>query len=307
MEPPMTNTNIEWTDATWNPVTGCSRVSEGCRHCYIERTMPFRMAGRKVGDAIQLHYDRLDAPLHWKKPRRVFVNSMSDLFHEDVPDEFIVHVFEIMAACPQHEFQVLTKRPERIEPVLYGETGNWYLGGGGWLPNVLIGFSAEDQATFDKRLRIFQPRGEEKFSWAYGIRLFASLEPLLGPLDISAALIGDPHLSWVIVGGESGPQARSCNVHWIRSLLRQCRTANVSCFVKQLGSCVVDRNDAGFEGDTDVSWPMDTRFDQEWSEQNYQGTLGQVRLRDRKGGDPSEWPEDLRVREYPSTTKGVAS
>lgn len=108
------STKIQWTDETWNPTTGCSRVSEGCRNCYIERTPPFRMNGRKLGDPVQLHPDRLDAPLHWTKPRRVFVNSLSDLFHWDVPFEFITAVLGVMAVRPDHTFQVLTKRPERM-------------------------------------------------------------------------------------------------------------------------------------------------------------------------------------------------
>lgn len=333
----MTNTNIEWTDATWNPVRGCTVVSEGCRNCYaMKQAHRFSGPGQpyegltEIGNHgprwngnIRLVPEVLDAPTRWKKPRRIFVNSMSDLFHEDVPTRFIARVFEVMAACPQHTFQILTKRPERIDSVLYGEEGAFYLGGGDYLPSVWIGVSVENQQTADERIPLL-------LSIPAAVR-WVSAEPLLGPTDLTNLTVrtatgieqwdaldrveaadaepGSPNtvLDWVVLGGESGPQARSCNVHWIRSLLRQCRTANVSCFVKQLGSCVVDRNDAGFKGDTDGSWPMDTRFEQEWSEQHYQGTLGQVRLRDRKGGDPSEWPEDLRVREYPSTTKGVAS
>lgn len=238
------NTSISWTDATWNPVTGCSKVSEGCRSCYIERTPPFRMAGWKFVNGkipVQFHPDRLDAPLHWKKPRRVFVNSLSDLFHEDVPASFIVQCFEVMSACPQHTFQILTKRPERIEPVLYGAEGNYYLGGGDWCPNVWIGFSAENQMTFDDRLMVFQQRAGERISWAYALNLFCSLEPLLGPITITRGL---PLLRWIICGGESGPGARPCDVAWIRSIVRQCQAAKVPVFTKQTGthnSCEHDR------------------------------------------------------------------
>jgi protein gp37 len=111
------NSAIQWTDATWNPTTGCTKVSPGCAHCYIERTPAFRINGRKFVNGatdLRLHADRLEQPLHWRKPRRVFVNSLSDLFHDDVPDAFIDQVFAVMALCPQHTFQVLTKRPERM-------------------------------------------------------------------------------------------------------------------------------------------------------------------------------------------------
>lgn len=361
----MASSTIEWTDETWNPVSGCEKVSEGCRNCYAE-TIAHRFWGDRPFTEVRCHPERLDAPLHWKKPRRVFVNSMSDLFHEDVPDEFIDKVFAVMALTPQHTYQVLTKRPERMRLYCSGtdrpskvakaidvlevdieiaveairsrsragertsslandygisetqarniiECRQWVVETAlTWpLPNCWKGVSVEDQVTADKRIPILL-RTPAAVRWI-------SAEPLLGPVDLTAITVGHENwnaldrreamdaepgspntiLDWVVLGGESGPQARSCNVHWIRSLLRQCRTANVSCFVKQLGSCVVDRNDAGFEGDTDGSWPMDTRFEQEWSEQHYQGTLGQVRLRDRKGGDPSEWPTDLRVREWP--------
>lgn len=322
-------TSIEWTDETWNPVTGCTRVSEGCRHCYIERTPPFRMAGRKVGDPIQLYPDRLDQPLRWKKARRVFVNSLSDLFHQDVPDEFILSVFTVMAIAEQHTFQVLTKRPRRMLDLLSKWTSEdlytaWHDFTGeppelsSWpLPNVWLGVSVEDQQTADERIPIL-------LQTPAAVR-FVSAEPLLGPVDLRRWLqvyehdgppccsdktgwhrLGENHvlgpaqsmLDWIIVGGESGPGARPCHVQWIRSIRDQCQAAGVPVFVKQLGSCVVDRNDAGFDGDTEDSWPMNTRFDQEHSERNYQGTLGRVTLK-KKGGDPAEWPADLRVREMP--------
>lgn len=245
-----TKTSIEWTDVTWNPVRGCALVSSGCANCYaMKQAHRFSGPGKpyegltELGPhgprwtgKIQLVPELLKEPLRWKQPRRVFVNSMSDLFHPDVPAQFIVECFEIMAACPQHTFQILTKRPERIESVLYGEEGHWYLGGGDWLPNVMIGISAEDQLSFEKRWAVFQPRDGEHCSWAYAMRLFASLEPLLGKIDIQSAFHGSAKLLWVIVGGESGTTARPCEIAWIRSIVQQCRAANVPVFTKQTGS-----------------------------------------------------------------------
>lgn len=312
-------TTIQWTDETWNPVTGCSRVSEGCRHCYIERTPPFRMAGRTLGDPVQLHPDRLDAPLHWKKPRRVFVNSLSDLFHEDVPDEFIDRVFATMAMTRRHTYQVLTKRPLRLLKYMqsrYPKDGQWLSwfifdhinshgdGSRGWpLRNVWLGVSVEDQKTADERIPIL-------LQVPAAVR-WVSAEPLLGPVDLrninpwddfhtDALDTPDPsyRLNWVVVGGESGPKARPCNVAWIRSIVRQCKAAAVPCFVKQLGSYVVDRNDAGFCGDGD-DWPMDTDIDDPSNDWSYQGAGIRIRLHDRKGGDTNEWPIGLAVRKYP--------
>jgi protein gp37 len=259
------STKIQWTDETWNPTTGCTRVSEGCRHCYIERTLPFRMAGRKFvngSTGMLLHHDRLDAPLHWKKPRRIFVNSMSDLFHPDIPADFIVQVFEVMAACPQHTFQILTKRPERIESVLYGEEGRFYLGGGDWLPNVWLGFSAEDQATFDQRKQVFAARLGEQISWAYAFNLWCSLEPLLGPIEIGPFF----PFRWVVCGGESGPGARPCDLAWIRSIKDQCQAAGVPVFYKQ-------------------------------------GGASNRCAHDRKGGHFECFPSDLQIREYPNAVQ----
>jgi len=144
---------IEWTDETWNPITGCTKVSAGCKNCYAERIAKRFWGDRKFTD-VQCHPERLEIPLHWKKPRRIFVCSMSDLFHPGASPDFVVSVFEIMTACPQHDFQVLTKRTERIAPVLFGEDGNWYLGGGDYLPNVWMGVTCEDQDTANKRIPV---------------------------------------------------------------------------------------------------------------------------------------------------------
>lgn len=173
-------TKIEWTDATWNPVTGCTKVSQGCKHCYAEREWPRltklvpAYAGRDFTE-VRTHADRLDQPLHWKRPRRVFVNSMSDLFHQDVPDEFIRAVFAVMAQAKQHTFQVLTKRSERMREILT----RWHRDGltlregcGAVLPNVWLGVSIEDQPSADERII-------ELLKTPAAVR-WISAEPLLG-------------------------------------------------------------------------------------------------------------------------------
>ena len=258
------HSKIEWTDATWNAVTGCTRVSEGCRNCYIERTPAFRIAGRKFEHGttgVQLHPDRLDQPLKWKKPRRIFVNSLSDLFHEDVPDEFILECLTVMAIAKHHTFQVLTKRPERMRSLLSKWSAEdiylyWHSFSGeprevhSWpLHNVWLGVSIESQATADERIPLL-------LQTPAAVR-FVSAEPLLGPVDLTridgAAL--DPeakgihlnaltggcetetpwHLNWVIAGGESGPGARPMHQDWARSIRDQCQAAGVPFFFKQWG------------------------------------------------------------------------
>lgn len=374
---------IEWTDETWNPVTGCTKVSQGCKNCYAESVAqrfwashysPVRMSDadmdgheyrpRKFTD-VQTHADRLDQPLRWRKPRRVFVNSMSDLFHEAVPAEFLDQVFAIMGLAVKHQFQVLTKRPERMRAYLNNDAttlrvlarmqaGARVLGGGvdlHWeidgmlgfqLPNVWLGVSCEDQATADQRIPLL-------LDTPAAVR-FVSCEPLLGPIDLGLQsatcsccerwpsrwvrlhrpvgpdmrqLVGDrdhvadagihraasnrhgalsvrtprgllgikpaefeclPPVDWVIVGGESGAGARPCDVAWIRSIVEQCKVAGVACFVKQLGGRAV------FENDVSGFTRKDGRPDMRGL------SLG---LHDPKGGDPAEWPEDLRVREWP--------
>lgn len=478
-------TGIQWTDETWNPVVGCSHVSEGCRFCYAE-TMDRRIRGiageefkpwtaPNAAYNVRLHPERLAAPLKWRKPRRVFVNSMSDLFHEQVPDEFIDRVFAVMALTPQHQYQVLTKRPERMRAYLrdmgahymaevdgeymerWGDaavelTGDPCSAGGpiedcGWpLPNVWLGVSVEDQAAADSRIPLL-------LETPAAVR-FLSCEPLLSAVDLSQwmsggsdnanqrghgggtrrigrvdsgagrlylegepqgghwsgtrlpegtvhggrdavfdggapagvdggqpsvhprgdggqpqerrqggqssgepgnsaarlqrgprspqpweapdeayagsqtdsrAGTGDPRdgagrgvveggdraplrgydedhpqhrdgremegtlrrvgpIHWVIVGGESGPGARPCDLAWIRGIVEQCQAASVPVFVKQLGARPISQYLAvcGKGADVDES-----------------GERWAYRLRDRKGGDPDEWPQDLRVREFP--------
>lgn len=265
----MSRTKIEWATHTWNPVTGCTKVSEGCRNCYAERMAKrFERWGlyadggqiRSMAEGftdVLLHSDRLDDPLHWRKPRRVFVCSMSDLFHPDVPEVFIKAVFVTMAAARQHTFMVLTKRPDRMLAVL----SQWELDGltlhegcGVVLPNVIGMVSVEDQDTANKRVPLllqspFAVRG-------------VSCEPMLGPIDFGEKGLGQGAkcpdcgpcrvdedglcigcgadamwygLDWVICGGESGPGARPMHTDWARSLRDQCQAAGVPFFFKQWG------------------------------------------------------------------------
>jgi protein gp37 len=209
--------SIEWTDATWNPVTGCSKISAGCRFCYAERLAHRLQAMGQpryaAGFSVTLHHDLLDAPRRWRSPRLVFVNSMSDLFHEDVPLSFIRQVFQTMAECPQHVFQVLTKRSKRLK-----ESATLL----DWPTNVWMGVSVEDSRVL---ARISDLRHVPA-----AVR-FLSCEPLIGPLD-EVPLGG---IDWVIVGGESGPGARPMRPEWALSVLNQCRSHGVPFFFKQWG------------------------------------------------------------------------
>lgn len=311
-----TNSSIQWTDATWNPIVGCSRVSAGCRNCYAE-TMAGRLAAMnqrayqevvKSPDGYSLRYgpkstwngktflveSALTQPLHWKKPRRVFVCSMSDLFHEANPFGWIDKVFAVMALCPQHTFQVLTKRPERLAKYVDRMEGEIVdLAQVPWpLPNVWLGTSVENQKAADERIpHLLRCRAAVRF---------LSVEPMLWFVDLTRISLGADsgdclnHVAtdiwtgagdkkrnwggvhWVIVGGESGPKARPCNVEWVRSIVCQCKAAGVPVFVKQLGAA-----------------PFDT---------GCAVGMYSARMKDQKGGDIAEWPEDLRVREFPKTT-----
>ena len=210
------STDIEWTDETWNPVTGCTKVSPGCDHCYAERVTE-RFHGKGAFERIVLHPDRLDKPLHWRKPRKVFVNSMSDLFHEQVPDTFIGLVWQVMAETPQHTFQILTKRHARMRSFLR-QWPNYEP-----LPNVWLGVSVEDQKWADIRVpALIQTPAAVRF---------LSCEPLLGPVRIGYMSL----LDWVIVGGESGPGARPMHPDWARDLRDQCEAAGVPFLFKQWG------------------------------------------------------------------------
>ncbi len=272
-------TNIEWADETWNPTTGCSKVSQGCKNCYALREWPRLAAnpkatayfGREFAD-VACHPERLDAPLRWTKPRKVFVNSMSDLFHEDVPDDFIDRVFAVMALSPRHTFQVLTKRPERMLAYMTQDGhGRWGFIDGrarqiyaaqhgrrfpagkillGPLPNVWLGVSVEDQANAEERIPLL-------LQTPAAVR-WISAEPLLGPVNLSALRLsggefdalrgGDvgrsgrvetwPALSWVVAGGESGPKARPMHPAWVSGLRDQCAAAGVAFLMKQWGAWV---------------------------------------------------------------------
>jgi protein gp37 len=208
---------IEWTDATWNPVTGCTKVSPGCKHCYAERLAARLQAmgnqRYRNGFAVTLHPDQVDLPLRWAQPRRIFVNSMSDLVHEAVPEAFIARVFAVMARAPRHIFQVLTKRADRaaeLAPRLP------------WPPNVWQGVSVET-ARYTGRI--------ERLRRIPAAVRFLSVEPLLGPIP-ALPLDG---IDWVIVGGESGPRHRPLDPVWARDIRDQCVRAHVPFFFKQWG------------------------------------------------------------------------
>lgn len=322
-----TTTSIQWTDATWNPIRGCSRVSAGCMNCYAE-TMAARFSGPgmpyaglineqgKWNGLITFQERHLFDPLKWKFPRRIFVNSMSDLFHENVHYEWIDRIFAVMALSPFHTFQILTKRPERMRSYLAeaftqlridskaAEINHGSFFGDGWpLKNVWLGVSIEDQKTADERIPYL-------LSTSAAVR-FVSYEPALGPVDFKprphnelclhcgeewskhSAITRlcpdqkasmpthyrkDGGLNWIIVGGESGSGARQFDIQWARDVLKQCRQAGVPVFVKQLGSKPA-KSCGQPEHGSDCVVP--------------------ISLKDSKGADMSEWPEDLRVREFP--------
>ncbi len=329
----MSDTSIQWTNKTWNPVRGCSMAkgseAGGCLNCYAARMAARNLpelkspttgksfarildSGPRWTGEVELIESQLTLPLKWRKPQKIFVNSMSDLFHEALPDEAIDRVFAVMALCPQHTFQILTKRPERMAAWFAGNIerrrdcvadqsqaiqADWCFPK--WpLPNVWLGVSVENQATADARIPLL-------LHTPAAIR-FVSYEPALGPVDFDAVSVtaapgffgsplqwhhrgyshkleGVPYpvLDWIIVGGESGPGARPFDVRWARNTVEQCKAAGVSPFVKQLGAKPVQlgasRGETREMDDCRLLWGM----------------------KDRKGGDPQEWPEDLRVREFP--------
>lgn len=330
-------TEIEWTDATWPIVQGCDYDSPGCTHCYAVNVI-WRLAHNplaKIADPLQglvaknaaghLHWtgkvalreDRLAWPMRWREPRRIFVPSHGDIFHEDVPDKFLDKIFGVMALCHRHTFQVLTKRAERMRAYLaaiaedYDEYSlfRWADAAGrlcqdgdaafssimnaGWpLPNVWLGVSVEDQQRADARIPHLLATPANK--------RFLSCEPLLGPLDLRGYLVGHeengvdltrepgskvgacvgwtPPLDWVIAGGESGQRARPMVLGWAYGLLQQCKGADVAFFMKQMGSNAISPGAAGADPDG----------------------VYRYRWRDRAGGDPAEWMEEFRVREFPA-------
>ncbi|HEU5023130.1 MAG TPA: DUF5131 family protein [Bryobacteraceae bacterium] len=272
----MSFTPIEWTHPpgfegeTWNPTLGCSKRSPGCKHCYAIRSV-WRMAhhpnakiaaanaGLVVLDSggalnwsgrVNAIEERLEIPLRRHRPTCWFVNSLSDLFHPQVPAEFIFRVFDVMRACPWHRFIILTKHAGRMYELLVDSEP---------IPGVCLGVSAENQKWWDVRVPFLRATP----AW----RRVVSCEPLLGHIGISGSDV-EPKIHQIIWGGESGAGARACELAWIRSGIEQCRRLRIAAFVKQFGSHPTIGGTPTF-------------------------------LRSRKGGEPSEWPEDCRVREYP--------
>jgi protein gp37 len=267
------SSEIDWTDMTWNPVRGCTKVSPGCKFCYAEAFAErFRgVAGHPYerGFDVRVVPGVLEQPLRWRKPRKVFVNSMSDLFHEDVPDAFIDRALAVMLLSPRHTFQVLTKRAERL-PI-------YMQGAGVRVADVAAALAAKRGTALAASARAWPPRnlwlGVSVEDRRYGLpRLdalrrtpaalrFLSIEPLLeelGPVDL-------PGIGWVIVGGESGGRARECNLAWIRCVVEQCDEQSVPVFVKQMGARPV-------------------------------GVGAPIQLRRSKGNDPARMPADLAAR-----------
>lgn len=326
-----TTTKIQWTDATWNPVRGCALVSPGCTNCYAMRQAhrhsgpgrPYegltRLSGGRpvwTGSA-RLVSHALSEPLGWRAPRRVFVNSMSDLFHEDLTNEEIASVFGVMAGAPRHTFQVLTKRAERMRDwfrwVATAQTGlksveswpnftiawhaklalesggapmSWHIPEGQpWpLPNVWLGVSVEDQQRADDRIPAL-------FDTPAAVR-WVSLEPQLEDVDLSPFL-GDSAreaygaaLQWVVCGGESGPRARPWCVSWGANVVHDCEETSTPLFMKQFG-------DRAYETDPNALEIGDQRGPEGWPVHRW------LELHAKKGGDPAEWPAYLRVRQWP--------
>lgn len=292
----MGRTNIAWSEMSWNPVTGCSKVSPGCAHCFAERMALTRLTGKpgypglpwtpeNAHANVVLRPDRLDQPLRWRKPRRIFVNSMSDLFHEQVPYDFLDRVFAIMAAAPQHSFQVLTKRPDRMASYtsfargrIETATAAIHLRGmtpgytrpvwPSWpLPNVWLGTSVENQRWADERI-------PHLLATPAAVR-FLSMEPLLGPIDLVDPVgrwlmrrdsgidapsrvthfTGEWPLDWVIVGGESGPGHRPMRGEWVRDIRDRCVAADIPFFFKQWGGRTPKANGRMLDGRTWDEYP----------------------------------------------------
>lgn len=232
--------SIEWTEATWNPVTGCTKISAGCKYCYAER-MAHRLQAMGVpqyrdGFKLTLQPKALELPYTWKKPRLIFVNSMSDLFHVNVPLDYIQKVFTVMNECSHHQFQVLTKRPERTAEL------SRHLR---WTDNIWMGTSVEDDRVIERIDHLKKVPASIRF---------LSLEPLLGPLP-SLRLSG---IHWVIVGGESGPGARPMRKTWVRDIRKQCLKQGVDFFFKQWGGTNKKKTGRELDGRTWNDMPMVT-------------------------------------------------
>lgn len=236
------NSHIEWTDATWNPVTGCTKISPGCKYCYAERLSKrlkaMGQANYRNGFKLTLQPQMLELPLRWKSPKRIFVNSMSDLFHQDVPTDYIKRVFDVMGRAHWHQYQVLTKRSDRVFE-LSRELD--------WAAQIWMGVSVEtDKYTY---------RIDDLRKTAAHVK-FLSLEPLLGPLR-KLNLRG---IDWAIVGGESGPGARPIDPEWVTEIRDQCLTAGVPFFFKQWGGVQKSKTGRRLEGRTWDEMPLDSEL-----------------------------------------------
>lgn len=277
----MADTSIEWTDTTWNPTTGCDKISTGCDNCYaLAMARRLKAMGQAKyqtdgdprtsgpGFGLAVHEDTLTTPFTWRKPRKVFVNSMSDLFHARVPLDFVRRVFEVIEATPQHTYQVLTKRASRLPKVADKLP---------WPPNLWMGVSVEDQEAANLRI-------PDLAKVPAAVR-FLSCEPIIDEIDLAKTCPVEPYwhsaVDWVIVGGESGPGSRPLDVWWLRSLVQQCRDGGVPVFVKQFGS--------------------------EWAKDALWGGRSVSALGDPKGGHMGYWPADLQVREFPTDLLEVAN
>jgi protein gp37 len=275
----MSQTKIEWCDKVWNPITGCSPVSDGCKNCYAKR-MAYRLKGRygyPKDDPFKVtfHPDRLEEPLHWKKPSRVFVCSMGDLFHKDVKEEWMIPIMhKIRLEAKHHTYLFLTKRPQNIENYF----ANWFLPN---LKNLWLGVSVEDQQTADERIPILLQ--------IQAARRFVSVEPMLGSVDLSGWLFinekGDsiePPLQWMIAGGETGPHARPLHPDWVRSLRDQCQATGVPFFFKSWGEWFP------------VSKPPSAKFYSEGKLHDWHDGNFSIKVGKKKAGrliDSREWNE----------------
>ena len=237
-----TNSHIEWTDATWNPVTGCTKISPGCKNCYAERlAMRLKAMGQanyRNGFKLALQPQMLELPLRWKTPKRIFVNSMSDLFHKDVPTDYIKRVFETMNNADWHQYQVLTKRSDRVLE-LCEELD--------WSPQIWMGVSVENEKYKFRIDELRKTKAHVKF---------LSLEPLLGPLgrlDLSG-------IDWVIVGGESGPGARAVKPEWVTEIRDQCVASGIAFFFKQWGGVQKSKTGRTLDGRTWDEMPADAEL-----------------------------------------------
>lgn len=230
-------TKIEWTECSWNPITGCTKISDGCAHCYAatltRRLVAMHNPRYKNGFNVTVHEDLIELPKKWKTPRKIFVNSMSDIFHESVPDDIILRIFATMNACPQHIFQVLTKRPERL--VQLNDRINW-------TPNIWMGVTIENNKYLYRADLLRKCDAKLRF---------ISAEPLIGEInDISLEQI-----DWLIVGGESGSQARPMDISWVRALRDKAKTEKVAFFFKQWGGTVKKKTGRVLDGRTHDEYP----------------------------------------------------